>query len=173
MRANLDGICGDAVWEAKHVNQYSKMPDVLARYMPQLTHNMLCAGLSKAILSVFIGTLNWECVEITLDPFYAESLIEREAAFWLAVTNNYPPADMPAITAPVPPEKWRTVDMTTSNSWAMFAGEWLDSKAAAKTFKDAAESIKALVESDVGKASGHGVTVSRSKTNTLTIKEAK
>ena len=55
----------------------------------------------------------------------------------------------------------------------MFAGEWLDSKAAAKTFKDAAESIKALVESDVGKASGHGVIVSRSKTNALTIKEAK
>jgi len=174
MRANLDGICGDAVWEAKHVNQYSKMPDVLARYMPQLTHNMLCAGLSKAILSVFIGTLNWECAEITLDPFYAESLIEREAAFWLAVTNNYPPVDMPAIAAPVPPEKWRTVDMTTSNSWAMFAGHWIDSKAAAKTFKDAGECIKVLVEPDVGKASGHGVTVSRSKaTNALTIKETK
>jgi len=173
MRANLDGICGDAVWEAKHVNQYSKMPDVLARYMPQLTHNMLCAGFNKAILSVFIGTLNWECVEITLDPFYADALIEREAAFWLAVTNNYPPVDMRAIAAPVPPEKWRTVDMTTSNSWAMFAGEWLDNKAAAKTFKDAAESIKALVESDVGKASAHGVVVSRSKTNALTIKETK
>ena len=60
--ATLDGIveARDAVWEAKHVSAFAKSEEILARYMPQLQHNMAVAGREHAILSVFYGNHRWE-----------------------------------------------------------------------------------------------------------------
>lgn len=173
MRANLDGTTGEAVWEAKHVNQFSKMDEVMAKYQPQLHHNMLCAGLKKAVLSVFIGTMSYEIAEVELDPFYADALMERETLFWGAVQSGDPPVSLPAVEAPKAPTKFRTVDFTGNNAWAANAADWLKHNAAAKTFEKSAKELKALVEPDVEKAHGHGIIISRSKAGALTIKQEK
>lgn len=160
-----------AIFEAKHVNAFSKVEDVVQRYMPQLHHNMNCAGRSFAVLSVFLGTQAWECFEIALDGRYLDALNEHEAAFWEAVTGDHPPVDLPTVAPPVLPSKYRTIDMTGSNEWASLAADWLDNRAAAKTFEAAVKGIKALVEPDVGNASGHGIQAKRSKAGALTISE--
>jgi predicted phage-related endonuclease len=56
MRCTLDGTTNGAVWEAKHCGAFVKSEDVQVRYLPQLTHNMLCTGLESAFLSV-LGVL--------------------------------------------------------------------------------------------------------------------
>lgn len=169
-RAQIDGL---PPVEAKHVGGREPMDVVAQRYMPQLHHQMAILGVRRAYLSVIVGTDRYEWLEVPFDDFYAAELIDREQQFWTHVQTDTPPPDMPAVVAPVPPEKWRSVDLTGNNLWAEQAGIWLDNGAAAKRFEKAAKEIKSLVEPDVGKASGHGIIVSRSKAGSLTIKEAR
>lgn len=175
MRANVDGLTdeGAAVLECKHRSWRFDMEDSLAKYMPQLTHNMTVLGLRDAYLSVFFGTNTWECAHVRLDPFYAEALVEREAAFWACVQSGERPADLPNIAAPVPQSEWRTVDMAGSNEWADAAFRYTSNAVAAKDYAAAQKDLKALVEDDVGEASGHGVKVKRAKNKSLRITEVK
>lgn len=178
MTATLDGETttaegAPAVFEAKHVNAFSKIEEVVQRYMPQLHHNMFCASRDFAVLSVFVGTTNWECYEVARNGLYMDALIEHERAFWDAVTNDHPPVDLPAPPVPVLPSKFRAVDMSGNNQWADFATDWLANRAAAKTFEAATKGLKGLIEPDVGTASGHGIQAKRSKAGALTISELK
>jgi hypothetical protein len=178
MRCEIDGFtrtgAGEmAIFEAKHVNAFSKPDEIVQKYMPQLHHNAACAGVEWAILSVFIGTMKYEHYEVQIDPFYLEALIERERAFWDAVQSDFPPKKMPAVEPPVPQSEWRSVDMTGNNEWAANASDWLDNKAAADTFNKSAKALKALMEDDVGKATGHGIQISRAKNGSLRIGKEK
>ena len=79
MMCTLDGMVEDcplpipageaAYFDAKHVNQFSKIDAVSQKYMPQMHHNGHVMGVRWAILSVFIGTMNYEWVPIELDRF--------------------------------------------------------------------------------------------------------
>jgi len=176
--ATLDGMTNVAtgelaVFEAKHVNPFSKIEEVVQRYMPQLHHNMHCAEAEYAVLSVLLGTQAWECFEVALDRPYLSAVLEHEAAFWDAVQNDHPPVDLPPPPVIVLPSKYRSVDMTGNNEWASLAADWLENRTAAKTFEAATKTIKALVEPDVGAATGHGIQAKRSKAGALTISELK
>jgi predicted phage-related endonuclease len=177
MRCTLDGLVAlpagcDAVWQAKHVSGRSPVEEVVARYTPQVTHEMLVCGLDRAVLSLLIGTDKFEAVEIPLDEFYGAELIDREREFWSYVESDREPPGAPALSAPVPPPKYRKVDMSTSNSWADLAAAWLVNKAPAAAFKKAEAELKAMVEPDVGEATGHGIVAKRDKRG-LSIKEVK
>lgn len=173
MRCTLDGIveAEDAVFEAKHVNQFSKPEAVAQKYMAQLHHSMACTGLSRAVLSIFIGTMTHEVFIVEEDPFYTATLIEAEERFWQCVQTGTPPGNMPAPIAPEPPALLRKVDMTGRNEWASLASDWVKHKTAAGHFETATKGLKSLVEFDVGEAIGHGVKVSRAKNGALTIRE--
>lgn len=183
MRCTLDGMVldcpppipdGEAAYlDAKHVNQYSKIDTVVQKYMPQMHHNGHVMGVKWGILSVFIGTMNYEWVPIELDPFYTATLIEAEEAFWHSVQTMTPPGEMPAAISPETPKTLRTVDMRGSNEWGAAAADWLGNRTAAKKFSDAENNLKALVEFDVGKAVGAGIVCKRAKNGSLTIREAK
>lgn len=176
MACTLDGltVTGDmkpAIFEAKHVGAFSKIGDVIQKYMPQCHHSMAVMGVEHAILSVFIGTMVWECVEIARDDWYLAQLIDREKEFWRCVEAKEPPHEMPSIAAPVPPDQWRVVDMQGSNEWASYAADWLETCAAAKRFEKAAKGIKGLMDADVGEAFGHGIVCKRARNGALSIKE--
>ena len=113
MRCSLDGIIDplNAVWQAKHVNAFSKIEEVVARYTPQVTHEMIVTGCDKAVLSVFIGTDKYEAVEVGLEEFFASAYIERCVEFWGYVERDEPPPGAPALAVPVPAEKLRKVSM--------------------------------------------------------------
>ncbi len=178
MRCTLDGLTttgagNPAVFQAKHVNAFSKIEDVAQKYMAQIHHEMHVCGVRHAILSVFIGTLTYEHVEIECDDFYLAQLIDREREFWRCVESGEPPVQTAPVPAPALPTKFRTVSMEGNNAWASNSADWLANGAAAKKFETAAKEIKALVESDVGTATGHGIEVKRSKAGSLTIKAMK
>lgn len=174
MMCSLDGLTdgGETVFEAKTVSPFAKPEEIKARYMPQLTHNMLVCEVHRAVLSVIYGNGHrFEQYDVTMDEEYAECLIRAEELFWNAVQTGQSPV---FIEPPPPPvEAIRIVDMGESNEWGSAAGEWLENLAASKKFTKAADTIKGLIESDVVEAFGHGITAKRSKTGAVTIRGMK
>jgi hypothetical protein len=79
------------------------------------------------------------------------------------------PFEMEPSLAPVP--AIIEYDFSTNNEWCNEAGIWLEHKAAAKSFNEAAANIKKAVPADGVKVTGGGITVSRNKAGSLTIKE--
>ncbi|MEK6591521.1 MAG: YqaJ viral recombinase family protein [Pseudomonadota bacterium] len=172
MRASLDGIVGDAIWEAKHVSGFEDMDTIVQRYMPQLHHNMLCSGARRAVLSVLVGTRAFERVLVDFDSFYGETLLQMEEDFWRFMEGDDAPPNGKPAEPPAPPKEFRDVDMQGNNAWAHNAGLWLANKDGVAIFKSAEKELKALVEADVGKATGHGIVAKRDKRG-LSIKEDK
>lgn len=157
--------------EAKHVNGFSKIDEVTARYQPQLHWQMLCTDSARAILSVIVGAKEPELVAVDFDNAYGLELLGRAKAFWACVEGLTPPVALPALDAPVPQSEWRELDMQGSNEWGAHAGAWLENQDAAKTFEGSAKSLKALVAEDVGKAFGYGICASRAKNGAITIRK--
>lgn len=170
MRANLDGRCDGAIFEAKHVSAFAKEDEILSRYYPQLQHCMVVAGLPLAHLSVFYGTQKWETYEIEADETYQADLIAREAGFWRHVETDTPPANTASVGVEIALDDMREVSFAGDNEWACDAGEWLDNYEGAKKFERAAKNLKARVEPNVKLAVGYGVKVTRAKNNSLTIR---
>ena len=163
MRCTLDGWdkMRGMIIQAKHVNGFSKIEDVVSRYTPQVTHEMI-VGQAMGLLSVIIGTNEPVKVPIPMDEFFAAKYIDQCRAFWQHVIDDTPPAQGAPIEVPkVPPKLLRKVEMAGNNEWALYAGNWLEHAGAAKKFKAAETGLKALVEDDVGEASGYGVMVAR------------
>lgn len=170
-RCTIDGFVAaeGAVFEAKHVGAFVKADEVVARYMPQLQHNMAVLGAERAVLSVLFANHKWECFEIAADWLYQEELLIAEARFWDCVRFGEPPVPHPIPQAPKP-VAYREACFEGSNTWSSHAADWLDLRDAAKRHADAVTAIKSLVEPDVSRAFGHGIEVKRNKAGALTIK---
>ena len=171
-RCTLDGFVEHqgAIWEAKHTSPFYKQEDLLARYMPQLQHNMAVAGAERALLSVIFGNGKWEVFEIASDWLYQEDLLIAEARFWDCVRSGEQPIPAP-IPSPPKPVGVREICFEGNNAWASAAVDWLANREAARLHASAAADLKSLVEPDVKRAFGHGVEATRSKAGAITLKE--
>jgi predicted phage-related endonuclease len=171
-RCTLDGYVPalGAVWEAKHTSAFAKSDEVVARYMPQLQHNMAVVGAQKAVLSVIFGNHKWELFEVAADWLYQEDLLIAEARFWDCVRKGERP-----VAAPVPPPPKpvgvREICLEGNNAWASAACDWLTHKGAAKIHASACSILKSLIEDDVARAFGHGIEAMRSRSGAVTIRE--
>lgn len=175
LRCTLDGQLksDDTVVQAKHVNGFSKIDEVRARYTPQVLHEMLCCGVRRGILSVIIGTSEPVLELIEMDDFWANEYIDKCAEFWKYVeTDTAPPQGAPVEPPPIP-TLMRVVSMEGNNAWASAAADWGNHQAAAKLFEAAQKDLKSMVEPDVREAAGHGVKITRSKAGSLLIKKEK
>lgn len=177
MRANLDGFttANDglaAIFEAKHVNAFSKLDEVAARYFPQAQHYLAVTGHETVVFSVILGTNAPEVFEIKRDNGYIAKLIKRETDFWWHVLNDEAPGEIEGTDIPpISLDDMREVDMTGNNAWSNFAADWLLHKGSAKAFEKASKELKGMVERDVKKASGHGVLITKAKNGNMTVKE--
>jgi hypothetical protein len=173
--ATLDGMqtALSLIIDAKAPGRWRKVPDVVAYYTPQMVVQKACVGVEAAALLVSSGGDEPELHILEWTPEYEAAVWERIDWFWSCVQRFTPPFAVAPIAAPVPVDQWRTVDMTASNEWGDAAGSWLLHAASAKAFEAAAKAIKGMVETDVGTATGHGITVTRAKNGALTIKAAK
>jgi hypothetical protein len=171
-RCTLDGFIGAkaAVFEAKHVGAFVKPEEVLARYMPQLQHNMAVMQADLGLLSVIFANHKWEVYEIAADWLYQEELLIAEARFWDCVQAGERPIPAPVPPAPKPVGV-RELCLEGNNSWATAAADWLECREAAKRHTAATATLKGLVEDDVARAFGHGVEIRRSKAGALSIRE--
>ena len=76
----------------------------------------------SAVLSIITGGGKWVEITIPMDPLYLTVLVAAEKKFWRCVQSG----ETPHLINAEPPrpriEAIRIVDMSSSNSWAEFAG---------------------------------------------------
>ena len=84
------GPSGTPITDAADGAENAAPPD----YIAQITHAMLVYGATRADLVVLIGGNDFRIYPATLDPVFAEALMEREHTFWHAfvVPDQPPPA---------------------------------------------------------------------------------
>src|SRR6516165_11404410 len=124
MAATLDGRVqgSEAVFEAKFMLPWSFSEEAaVAKYMPQLQHNMWVVGARSAVLSVISGGGKWVEIATQADPLYQHLIVTGERKFWRCVETGEPPR-LFGVEPPKPrTEAVRIVDMSSSNAWAEFA----------------------------------------------------
>src|SRR6188768_4006675 len=125
MGATLDGMVAGtgAVFEAKFMLPWSFSEEAAAgKHMAQLQHNIWVVNAREVVLSIITGGGKWVEMTIPADSLYQHLLITAERKFWRCVETGEPPRVF-LVDPPKPRiEAVRVVDMSTSNSWAEFAG---------------------------------------------------
>jgi predicted phage-related endonuclease len=172
MAATLDGMVegSGAVFEAKFMLPWSFSEEAAAeKYMPQLQHNMWVVNATTSVLSVIAGGGKWVEISVAADSLYQHLLFTAEKKFWRCVESGEPPR-LFGIEPPRPRvEAVRVVDMSSSNSWAEFAGLFRQTRPAFLQHENAKAELKALMPEDAKEAIGHGVRAKRSKSGAISF----
>jgi len=137
--------------------------------MAQLQHNMWVIQARSAVLSIITGGGKWVEMTIPADPLYQHLLLTAEKKFWRCIENG----EAPHLFGVEPPrpriEAVRIVDMTSSNSWAEFAGVFCQTRAAYLNHEAAKAGLKKLMPEDAKEAIGHGIRAKRSKSGAVSF----
>jgi len=157
--------------ECKHVGGFEPTAKVLERYQPQAHWQMMVTGATQCVFSIIEGAREPVIEIVDLDKDYAAELLERAMAFMLCVKTMTPPVAIAPVAAPVKAEK--VYEMTGNNHWAAQAATWISTRQAAKDFASCERDIKAGIPADAMRCFGHGITVSRNKIGSLSIREMK
>jgi YqaJ-like viral recombinase domain len=172
MAATLDGMVEGtgAVFEAKFMLPWTFSEEAAAeKHMAQLQHNMWVTSSKAAALSIITGGGKWVEIKIPADPLYQHLLLTAEKKFWRCVESG----ETPYLFGIEPPkariDAVRVVDMTSSNSWAEFAGVFCRTRAAYLDHDAAKVELKRLVPEDAKEAIGHGVRAKRSKSGAISF----
>jgi predicted phage-related endonuclease len=172
MGATLDGRVqgNEAVFEAKFMLPWSFSEEAaVAKYMPQLQHNMWVVVARSAVLSVITGGGKWVEIKTHADPLYQHLIVTAERKFWRCVESGEPPA-LFGVEPPKPRiEAVRVVDMSTSNAWAELADVFIRTREAHFEHEKAKAELKSLVPQDAQQAIGHGVRAKRSKSGSISF----
>ena len=137
------------------------------KYM--LQHNMGVVAARTAVLSIITGGGKWVEIKTHADPLYQHLIVTAERKFWHCVESGEPPT-LFGVEPPKPRiEAVRVVDMTSSNSWAEFAGVFLRTRSAHLEHEAAKAELKSLVPADAQQVIGHGVRAKRSKSGAISF----
>ena len=172
MGATLDGVVAGSgtVFEAKFMLPWSFSEEAAAeKHMAQLQHNMWVTNARGAVLSIITGGGKWVEIRIAADPLYQHLLLTAEKKFWRCVETGEPPflfgveQPRPRIAA------IRIIDMSSSNSWAEFAGLFRNTRGAFLDHERAKAELKTLMPEDAKEAMGHGVRAKRSRSGAVSF----
>jgi predicted phage-related endonuclease len=172
MGATLDGIVAGsgAVFEAKFMLPWSFSEESAAeKHMAQLQHNMWVTNAKAAALSIITGGGKWVEIAITADPLFQHLLLTAEKKFWRCVESGEPPR-LFGVEPPRPRiAAVRSVNMSSSNAWAEFAGVFCRTRSAFLEHDSAKAELRALMPEDAKEATGHGIRAKRSKSGAVSF----
>src|SRR3984957_19742492 len=170
--ATLDGRVqsSGAVFESKFMLPwYFSEEAAVAKYMPQLQHNMWVVAARSAVLSVITGGGKWVEITVHADPLYQHLIVTAERKFWRCVENVESPRPF-GVELPAPRiEAVRIVDMSASNAWAEFAAVFSRTQSAHQEHEQAKAELKSLMPADAKEATGHGLRGKRSKSGAVSF----
>jgi predicted phage-related endonuclease len=159
-----------AVFESKFMLPwYFSEEAAVAKYTPQLQHNMWVVAARSAVLSVITGGGKWVEITVHADPLYQHLIITAERKFWRCVENGETPR-LFGVELPAPRiEAVRVVDMSASNAWAQFAAVFGRTREAHLEHEQAKAELKTLMPADAKEANGHGIRAKRSKSGAVSF----
>ncbi len=172
MAATIDGRIADrgAIFEAKFMLPWSFSEEGAAeKHMAQLQHNMWVTNVTTAVLSIITGGGKWVEITIPADPLYQHLLLTAEKKFWRCVETGEPPRLFGVEPPRARIEAVRVVDMSSSNSWAEFAGLFRNTRQAYLDHERAKSELKTLMPEDAKEAIGHGIRARRSKSGAVSF----
>jgi hypothetical protein len=123
----------------------------------------------KSVLSIITGGGKWVEIAIHADALYQHLLLTAEKKFWRCVQSGEPPRLFGVEPQRPRIEAVRIVDMSTSNSWAEFAGVFRRTRAAFLEHENAKAELKTLMPEDAKEAIGHGIRAKRSKSGAVSF----
>jgi predicted phage-related endonuclease len=170
MGATLDGMveATGAVFEAKFMLPWSfSEAGAAQKYLPQLQHNMWVTNSATSVLSVITGGGKWVEIAVPADSLYQHLLFTAEKKFWRCVESGEPPRLFGIETPPPRIQTVGVVDMSSSNSWAEFAAQFRETRAAFLKHENAKAELKSLMPEDAKEAVGHGVRARRSNSGAV------
>ena len=170
MGATLDGMveATGAVFEAKFMLPWSfSEAGAAQKYLPQLQHNMWVTNSATSVLSVITGGDKWVEIVVPADSLYQHLLFTAEKKFWRCVESGEPPRLFGIETPPPRIQTVGVVDMSSSNSWAEFAAQFRETRAAFLKHENAKAELKSLMPEDAKEAVGHGVRARRSNSGAV------
>ena len=200
MIGEVDGITEDGTpIECKHTYAGRDIHDVAEQYIAQLNHYMMLFNLNvekenkhtymnkkidHIILSVLFGNQEHKCTVVDIDSNLCKELYKREKAFWHYVEEDKDPTGFEIFANNKPTEiildGMRTVNFEDNVAWQGLATEYIKVDRRCKEIeitnpefnrkKELNSHLKSLVDVDVRKATGNGVTITRNKKNILTLK---
>jgi predicted phage-related endonuclease len=172
LAATLDGMVEGtgAVFESKFMLPWSFSEEAaVQKYAAQLQHNMWVTSATTVALSIITGGGRWVELTIPADSLYQHLLLTAEKKFWRCVESGEAPRLFLAEPPRVRIEAVRIVDMSSSNSWAGFAGVFRRTRSAFLEHENAKAELKALMPEDAKEAIGHGVRAKRSKSGAISF----
>jgi predicted phage-related endonuclease len=172
LAATLDGVVEGtgAVFEAKFMLPWSFSEAMAAeKHVAQLQHNMWVTNARTAALSIITGGGKWVEIGVDADPLYQHLLLTAEKKFWSCVESGEPPRLLLVERPRVRIEAVRVVDMSSSNSWAEFAGIFCRTRSAFLEHETAKAELKSLMPEDAKEAIGRGVRAKRSKSGAVSF----
>jgi predicted phage-related endonuclease len=170
--ATLDGMVEvtGAVFEAKFMLPWSFSEEAAAeKHMAQVQHNMWLTNATSAALSIITGGGKWVELTIPADSLYQHLLLTAEKKFWRCVETGEPPRLFLAEPPRVRIEAVHIVDMSSSNSWAEFAGVFRRTRPAFLEHEKAKAELKHLIPEDAKEAIGHGIRARRSRSGAVSF----
>jgi predicted phage-related endonuclease len=172
MGATLDGMVQGtgAVFEAKFMLPWSFSEEGAAeKHTAQVHHNMWVVNSKMVALSIITGGGKWVEIAIAADSLYQHLLLTAERKFWRCVETGDPPR-LFGVDPPRPRiAAVRIVDMSTSNSWAEFAGVFRNTRQAFLDHEKSKAELKGLMPEDAKEAFGHGIRAKRSKSGAVSF----
>jgi hypothetical protein len=130
---------------------------------------MFAVTARSAVLSVITGGGKWVEIATHADPLYQHLIVTAERKFWRCVESGEPPR-LFGVKPPRPRiEAVRIVDMSSSNSWAEFAGLFRSTPQAFLEHERSKAELKALMPEEAKQAIGHGVRAKRSKSGAISF----
>jgi predicted phage-related endonuclease len=172
MAATLDGMVEGigAVFEAKFMLPWSFSEEAaVEKHMAQLQHNMYVTNAKASVLSIITGGGKWVELSIPSDALYQHVMLTAERRFWRCVETGETPRPF-GVEPPRPPiSAIRTVDMSSSNSWAELSAVFQSTRAAYLEHERAKIELKGLVPEDAKEAFGHGIRAKRSKAGAVSF----
>lgn len=169
----LDGWVEDMDYPIEVKVNYSgkKFLEVSAHYFPQQHWAMFANSRKRCAFGVSLYGHKPFFSVTEFDENYWSQLWQRAQAFWHCVENLIVPVQLPPVQEVVLPENYRTICMDGSNGWAMAAADWLANRESARMFETSKDSLKALMERDVGHAYGYGIHGKRNIKGAVTFRE--
>lgn len=155
--------------EAKHVGGREPIEVVIDRYQPQMQWMMFVINAQQCALTIIVGAAPPVVEFIERADDYIDEMIRRGDQFMQYVSTRHPPVDLPAVPTPI--DAKAVYDMAGSNEWCSYAVEWLDTRDEAKKNEDSSKLLKSLVPADAKKAYGAGVSITRNRAGSLSLRE--